>query len=457
MRILFVYPNLRGFHEDCYSPGLASIVSSTKADGHEVRVLVVRRKSDFSGVLDMVGEFSPKVVGFSSVSSQFNSVREMAESIKRRSRDTIIVCGGVHPTINPGCLLEAPSLDAIFVGESESSFVEFLARADKGDSYRSTDNLAYADDGNLVVNRLKPRVVDLDSLPYPDKESSPFAETIQRSGYAPFFFSRGCPFLCAYCSNHAIAQAYGEARNHPRYRSPESSIREIEEAVSKFPISTIFIEDDIFGLNKKWREEFCEKYRERIGLRFMCILRAEVLDERFARLLKRAGCCRITLGIESGNEHVRNEIMNRRMSTEQIRRAFRVAHEFGFKTNALNVIGAPGETEDMLWDTIRLNREVNPTSSGVNIFYPYRGTKLGDRCFEGELVDEKLYYAFSNERRETVLNYPEDHRKKLVYYRENWDSLVYPFDVKRRVMGFVRGTLVWKALRRLKRFLVYGS
>jgi radical SAM superfamily enzyme YgiQ (UPF0313 family) len=90
----------------------------------------------------------------------------------------------------------------------------------------------------------------------------------------------------------------------------------------------------------------------------------------------------------------------------------------------LNIIGVPGETEDMIWDTIKLNRKIKPTSSGVNIFYPYKGTKLGDDCFKNKMVNEKLYSSFSNERRSSVLEFSEEHKKMLTYFRDNWDSLV---------------------------------
>ncbi len=451
MNILFIYPNINGFHEDCYSFGMASIVSTTRANGHKTKVVVVKEKSEYSKLLDDIVGIDAQIVGFSSVSSQFNFVKEMAALIKEKFPQIIIVCGGVHPTINPDCVLENDFLDGIFIGESENSFIEFLKKIENGESYKNTDNFAYSKNSKVIINKLKPPITNLDSLPYPDKEIYPFDDTLKAIGSAPFLFSRGCPYLCSYCSNHAIAKVYGLRRNRPRYRSPESSIREIEEAISKFRILTVSIMDDIFGMDRKWREEFCEKYKKRIRKRFLCILRVNLIDEEFIRLLKNAGCYRISIGIESGNEYVRNEIMNRRMSNAQIIRAFDIVRKYGLQTNAINIIGVPGETEDMLKDTIKLNRKVRPTSSGVNIFYPYKGTKLGDYCFEKGLVNRQLYVTFSNERRETVLNYSEHHKKKLAYYRESWERLVYPFSLNRFLLRLIRKTFIWNHLRRLKR------
>lgn len=453
MNVLFIYPNINGDHEDTYAFGLASIVSITKSSGHDAKVIIVKMEQDYSKVIECISAYKPHVIGFTSVSSQFNFVKEMAAQIKEESPDTIVVCGGVHPTINPECVLESEFLDGVFVGESDNSFIEFLENIENNGFYKNTDNLAYVKNGNLVINKLKPLVGDLDSLPYPDRETYPFEDTLNAVGYAPFLFSRGCPYLCSYCSNHAIAKTYNLHRNTPRYRSAESSIREIEMVLSKFNLKVVMIQDDIFGLDKKWRIEFLKKYQERIGIKFQCLLRVNFIDEEFIRQLKDAGCYRISIGVESGNEYVRSEIMNRQMSNEEIINAFDLVHKYGLQTNAINIIGVPGESEEMLWDTIKLNRKLKPTDSGVNIFYPYKGTKLGDYCFEKGLVDEASYYSFSHERRKTILNYPEDYRKRLSYYRDNWELLVYPFNIKRRLIFWAKKSFVWNQLSKLKRHI----
>jgi hypothetical protein len=96
-------------------------------------------------------------------------------------------------------------------------------------------------------------------------------------------------------------------------------------------------------------------------------------------------------------------------------------------TTAINIIGTPHETIDNIWDTIKLNRKINPTNSGINIFYPYRGTKLGDYCFEKKLVDVKFISDFSKERRESILDYPEDFKRLLEHFYDNWDWLIYKY------------------------------
>jgi radical SAM superfamily enzyme YgiQ (UPF0313 family) len=419
--------------------------------GHEARVVIVENDAEESLVYKAMREFMPAVVGLTSVSSQFNVIKHIASGIKKVAPETLVVCGGIHPTIYPDCLLETPFLDGIFIGESEVAFGEFLTRVEHNEPYHQTNNFAYLQNGTLIRNPLNPILKDLDILTSPDRSIYPYEETVRATGYAPFMFSRGCPFKCTYCSNHAIAQMYGNPKDYVRLRSPESSILEIESTLEKIPyIKTILIDDDIFGINKEWRTSFLKLYQERIRREFMCLLRVNVIDDQFLQLLKNAGCKRISFGVESGNDYIRNDVMKRNLSKETIIKAFRLTHAYGIETNAINIIGLPGEDEKMIWDTIMLNREIKPTNSCVNIFFPYRGTVLGDYCVANDLIDIEKYNVLTLERRESILRFPKIHLEKINYYYRNWQNLVYPYDIKGRLIRLLTSSPLWELLRKVK-------
>ena len=442
MKILFVYTNINGFHEDGYADGIAIMMAVTKKAGHDIRYLRIFEKRDYSLLDETVKEFMPDVVGFTSVSSQFHVVTDLADIIKKISPKAVNVCGGVHPTLYPQCVLENKSLDLVFIGDSEFPFLEFLEKLKNNQSWKDCDNVAYNDNGKLKKNKLRPLLnnQELELLPHPDRSGSAYADTLQHTGLAQFHFTRGCPFTCTYCSNIGIAKVYGKTRYNIRQASPEYAIQEIEKTIKEFPeigpIYTLFITDDIFGLNKKWRREFLALYRERIKIPFTCLLRCDVPTEDTMQDLAKGYCSRIQFGVESGNEYIRNVVMDRDMPRETIVNAFKLADKYGIKTSALNVIGAPGETKEMLMDTVKLNREINPTAnSGANIFYPYIGTPLGDRAFNEGLVNLEKYNDFTNERRESVMNYSEEWLETLKYYRANWEKIIYPKTLSRDVSG----------------------
>ena len=430
MKVLFVYTNINGFHADSYGFGLAYIMGVTRDAGHEIKLVSILEKEGYKEVTDTFKEFKPDVVGFTTVSSQWSFVVDLATLVKKIEPKVITVTGGVHTTLYPECILETDKMDAVFMGDSEHAFLEFLEKVKNNESWESCDNIAYSKDNKLIKNKKKNLLQEeeLNILPHPDRETYPFTKVMETVGYAPFHFTRGCPFTCTYCANIGLAKVYGLNRYNIRAASPERCIQELEEAIEMYPeIGTkymVSILDDIFGLNKKWRREFLALYRERIKIPFVCLLRCDVVNEDFIIDLKQSKCHRIQFGLESGSDYVRNVIMDRKMPDSTIIEAFELTHKYKIETTALNVIGVPGETEEMLWETINLNRKVKPTASGCNIFYPYRGTPLGDKCFEEGLVDLDKFNDFSNERRQSVLNYDKEWLDKLIYYHSNWIRLV---------------------------------
>ena len=111
------------------------------------------------------------------------------------------------------------------------------------------------------------------------------------------------------------------------------------------------------------------------------------------------------------------------MSKEQIIKAYALYKEYNLTSGACYMIGVPQETEDTIQETIEINKIIKPSNCRANIFYPYKGTVLGDYCFKEGLVDEDAFNNFSRERKGSVLNFDPEFREKLTYYHENWRVL----------------------------------
>jgi radical SAM superfamily enzyme YgiQ (UPF0313 family) len=99
------------------------------------------------------------------------------------------------------------------------------------------------------------------------------------------------------------------------------------------------------------------------------------ISEEVAHLLKKSGCTQVTMGIESGNEHMRRNVMKRPISENQIIQAFSLLKKYNISTGAFNIIGMPGETPVSVLDTIRLNAKVSPDKTYNAYFYPFHGTE----------------------------------------------------------------------------------
>ena len=165
-------------------------------------------------------------------------------------------------------------------------------------------------------------------------------------------------------------------------------------------------------------------------------------SDKLLKMLKESVCFRIFVGVESGDEKQRLDVLDRKMSDATIIKAFEMCRKMGLETLAVNIIGFPDETEEMIKRTIKLNQILKPTISAANVFYPYKGTELGDKCFKENLVDLKRFENFDNERRESILNFSEDHHKMIMSYYNNWDKLILPIWTKQRLFPLLRDVLI---------------
>jgi len=458
MYILFVITNINGTWQEAYSFGLASLASIAKNKGVDYDYAVIGAVHEYDDFLSLIETKKPSVIAYTSVSSQYMFIKELSLKVKSEYKGKVTqVLGGVHATIFPDCAKEESGLDGIFIGEGEYAFSDFIDKISQEKDYHGVNNFAYTDSGKLIRNKLYPLTKCLDVLPYPERKKYGYGEYIKRNGCAIFMFSRGCPYSCSYCSNHAIAKVYGMKLNTPRYRSPKSSIGEIRKLIEDFGTTKISIGDDTFGLDKNWTREFCSIYAKEIRLPMMVQLRVNVVNEELMDSLKTAGCVHVSCGVEAGSDYLRNKIMKRNISKEQIINAYALFKKYGMSSNAINIIGSPHETIDNIWETIKLNRNINPDSSGVNIFYPYKGTQLGDYCFYSKLVNENEYRSFCMERRDSVLNYSDEYKKKLRYFYKNWHFLVYKYRFYKLIRPYMvrfakkRLSIIWKTLRNIRR------
>ena len=140
-------------------------------------------------------------------------------------------------------------------------------------------------------------------------------------------------------------------------------------------------------------------------------------------MLRKAGCVRVHMAIETGDPWLRKEILNRDISDEQILEAFAFLRKAGLKTLAFNMLGLPQETEETIRKTVDLNRRIRPDWIPVTLFQPFPGTALFRFCEERGLLEPRRpgdYYA-----EDTIVKNPLLPKDVLYGYLRNFVSLVY--------------------------------
>lgn len=411
MRICFVYPDVGGVEQygaRKYYHGLGYISAVLKAAGHETALIYLLREPSRGEFMCELAGHGPNIVAFSSTTHQHPLVEQCASWIKEDYPDLPVVAGGTHPTLAPESVAQCESIDAICVGEGELAMLDLVERLGAGQPILDIQNLWVRHTGEWVRNPARPLADNLDDLPFADRELFDFRQIIERNaGWVDLMAGRGCPYDCSYCCNPGLKERYRGLGRYVRFRSVGNLIREIEQLAKEYPVCTLNFQDDTFTLNRKWTLEFCEAYAARFKFPFWINTRVERVldDEELVAALTRAHCRGVRIGLESGNERLRKEILKRGMSNDDIRRAVRLLRRHGLQVSTCNMIGIPGETPEMIEETIQLNRDLTPDSLQFSVFYPYPMTELHDRAQEQGLIASTQplsgYYA-----RQSVLNLP---------------------------------------------------
>ena len=293
----------------------------------------------------------------------------------------------------------------------------------------------------------------MDDLPFPDRDLFNYKDMLKKFAgraeglyIAEIMTGRGCPFECTYCCNHALRKTYEGLGNYVRRRSVDNVMAEIEQLVNEYDINWLVFDDDTFTIHPKWIEEFCEKYRNKFSITFQCNAFPTTLKPNIVRMLKEAGCSRVTVGIESGNEWLRQEVLKRPITNDQLIASFKLLSEYGIEGYSFNMVGFPYETAEMLEDTCNLNRLLNPNHIQVSIFYPYPGTELYKTCLNNGWLSENGKSSYFAEG--TVLNLPNLTEDQINRYfrklhslsidkivRSSYPNIYWFYNFSKRILG----------------------
>lgn len=428
MNILFIF-SLQDYqnlvkplqNQESIQFGISYISSFLKSKGHNTDLFIFTRetkKKDFDVFLK---KFSPELICFTSVATEYNVILKIARYIKNKFPNIYLLMGGCHVSLNPEKAIVSP-FDAICIGEGEYPTLELVKQLKKGQKPSKINNLWIKSGKRIEKNPTRNFIQDLDSLPFPDREmwqrwiSYPDTKQV-------VFLGRGCPFQCTYCCNHKLQKlANGK---YVRFRSASNVLKEIKEVIKRFPkTKEIYLEVETIGVNMKFALELCselEKLNRKIKnpLTFGVNLRImpNIDYNEFFTAFKKANFSFINIGLESGSKKIRENILKRHYSNEDIIKTVKLAKKHELKISTFNLIGIPGETLTDFKETIKCNRECQPDWTHLSVFFPYTGTELYKVCNERGLLKDNIDTRM--ERRKAILDLP-GFSKKQIQKQFNW-------------------------------------
>ncbi len=396
MRVLLVYslrdvltrrrplPSLGDIHI-----GISYISAWLRERGHQTRLVVLGSDTPAQSLKSLqsaVQKFDPALVAFTAVSTQFPFVRTAAAQLKQRWPGKFLLLGGAHASLAPDEAMQS-AFDGLCIGEGELPTAELAEQLQAGRAPHGIANLWLRQPGGaLEKNPTREFNPALDTLPLPDREMWHDWVMSPRFTQHVVLPSRGCPYNCSYCSNHALRKL--AAGKYVRLREPAAVGAEVRQLKQRYPeLSNIYLQSETIAINPTWLEQLADELATlnaacQPKISFACNFRVarQFLNERTFGALERANVRTLEIGLESGSERVRCDVLRRHYSNQEFFQAVDLARRHRMDVNVYNMIGLPGETLADHQQTIDVNRQVCPNRSLTSIFFPYPGTDLFSSC-----------------------------------------------------------------------------
>ena len=317
--------------------------------------------------------FNPDLLGVSVMTTNYQYSIDLMKQI---NVNCPVLYGGVHPTLCPDEVLTNPFVDMICLGEGDEALPELCDAIENGRSYDDIRNLWVKKiDGSIIRNPQRP-FVDLNTLPVPDWSLfdkrhlfRPYDGKIYNGGF--FVTSRGCPGKCTYCVNEALQKICKDCGPYFRRMSPVNIAKQVKALKETYGATWFKFGDDTFLLHSIPEFEELHDLIKPLNIMFGCSVRPDTVNKRKVELLKDMGCVAMSVGIESGNEELRRNQLNRQISNKQIEDALNWIDEAGIRISTFNLIGIPEETRDDVFMTIRMNKRLNVKAANAYILYPF--------------------------------------------------------------------------------------
>jgi anaerobic magnesium-protoporphyrin IX monomethyl ester cyclase len=331
----------------CY---LASVLEQAK---HQVRIVDAPVEGlAIDGVMERVSGFSADMVGIATYTASAYSSYELAKKIRCRMPQVKIIIGGDHITSNPGDLLRHPEIDMAVIGEGEITLAELALAIQKGENASGIKGLAYRSGEEVKFSPPREYIANLDILPFPARHLVPIhyykpqPNDYKRLPKLSIISSRGCPYACIFCDKNVFKDIY-------RSFSPGYIVAEMKHLVRDFRARDIAFVDSTFTPNKKRIQGVVEAIKKaNLDVTWTCSARVDVLDKELLREMRNAGCWRIRLGIESGNDEVL-KFIKKGASKYQVTQVAQWAYELGLAPKGFFMIGHLVDTKDTIEDSIR--------------------------------------------------------------------------------------------------------
>ena len=350
-----------------------------KAKGYEVSYVdAIAENLGIDGTAQRFAEDRPDMVVIASSTPTIHTDLLMARLAKEQAGAfTLLV--DTHVTVFHKELVAEPFVDAAVRGEFETAVPEIADTLNRGSELDRIPGVTWSRGTEVVVNPDRPLLKDLDDLPWPDRDLVPAEQYIVGlRTQDPCFMvmaSRGCPFRCTFCLWVPVM-----FNNKVRFRDVEKVVDEIAYLQNRYNAREVFFHDDTVNITVRRVEEICHAIlRRRLKIGWIANFRADQTTPELFRLMKRAGCTKILLGVESGSQRLLDETIDKEITLKEVEDTIRWAKEAGIRVHCTYSLGAPGETRETMRETLEFIKKTDPDDIQVSLMTPIPGTPFYEK------------------------------------------------------------------------------
>jgi radical SAM superfamily enzyme YgiQ (UPF0313 family) len=358
--------------------GILYLASYVEQDGFSVKIYDPgAERLNLTDIINRLQKDKPFLVGISTLTSGIRSAVELAKRVKKEfGRNIALGIGGSHINVDPTFVERFPIFDFSVIGEGEKTFLQIVNDVKKGKKPKKIYQ------GEIIPN--------LDDIPFPARHLiNPYnyvprvREGLTEKPWAAIVGSRGCPFLCSFCSRNPEWRKV-------RFRSAKNIVDEMENVYKNYDGKFSFT-DDAISLNRKITWTMCEEILKRkLPIKWLGMTRVNCVDEKLLELMAKSGCEELFFGVESGNERVRNRVIGKRITEDQIRNAINWCRKFDIRSSIFLMLGFPTETKKEIDDTVSFGAKFDPDFIGVHITIPLPGSKVFEEAKKDKIIDKNL-------------------------------------------------------------------
>lgn len=420
MKILLINPpfnRLKGIREFYFPIGLGYLAAVLSKEGHEVRIYnmdaptkeenTLKFKDKYSMQMkshnlyleniknddhivwkelkDVLNTHQPEIVGMTAMSCKFQSAVKVSKIFKNFNPKGIVLLGGAHATICSEEAVKNKFIDFIIRSEGERTVSELCKELEnKTSDLSEIAGISYVKEGKVTHNKDRALIEDINGLPFPARHLELFPERYPIAAFGALVTMRGCPFRCAFCAAKCMWTRKVRKRDVPEI------IDEIRWIIDNFKTKTLFFWDDSFTMDKERTLRLCKEIIDnKFNISWGCSTKVTILDEELVKIMKKAGCGSIELGVETGSEKML-KIIKKDITIPLVRKATKLLDKYNISYTQMLMVGFPEETEEDIQQTIKFIKETKKGFFCLSVFTPYPGTELYDTARNLGLIPETI-------------------------------------------------------------------